>query len=161
MPGISLDHSHHSYHRQPKYTRDFNGRCFTIQRLFVGKSQTDLAHLHCLLLRQEAGRQPVLCMCRASSPALYPSIPGETVVLGGSCREHPPPPPVARTEPPRRHGMRAHGLLLATAAGLAVTSALSTTNGRVDEEHNAIVVEGGVIKDLSNQSVYAAQCVIA
>ena len=57
--------------------------------------------------------------------------------------------------------MRASGLLLATAAGLAVTSALSTSNGRVDEEHNAIVVEGGMIVDISNQSVYAAHCVIA
>ena len=40
--------------------------------------------------------------------------------------------------------MRAPGLsLLAAVVVISVSDALSTLNGRVDEEHNAIVVEGG------------------
>ena len=40
--------------------------------------------------------------------------------------------------------MRAPGLsLLAAVVAISVSDALSTLNGRVDEEHNAIVVEGG------------------
>jgi len=42
-----------------------------------------------------------------------------------------------------RHRMRAAAGFLLAAAGLAVSSALEVSNGKVDEEHEAIVVEGG------------------
>ena len=55
--------------------------------------------------------------------------------------------------------MRAPGLsLLAAVVAISVSDALSTLNGRVDEEHNAIVVEGGCPMHVQSEPLSSPGC---